>query len=484
MHESHDGRNVASTRRTTLQALGAAATGIGLTGTASANHTDQNVITIVGWGDETATYQFRCSSEIEKSTANDATINDSDWIDGTQVFGQTTEEADSYVFDSDGEITDFQSDGPVYVDVNGDPLPESESEIENESGSESDEDPPEDEEDEEDEETEGERINEDDYDEVVDITEFGADNSGSEPIENILRDVANDGTLVRFPEGEYLISGRVRLTNYNQFGMVGTDATINVAPTNGYVFKLGTYRNPIDELEVEGFTVDISNNDTGGRVFELQAADSLGAYDITVVGQHDTPSKGPVLVGLANSSGEGVAENIDVSEGGEDVSGGNGGTGILVSNYHEGTVTIRNPQVGPFPDNGIYCSNSEGEVHVEGGVIENTNVAGIRIDGDTGSIDGTEFTYDEDIEGFDGQRPIRLDGGSGVEVSNVSIDMSIEQTEAIRLLDPLESATIRDSTLNLTEAVRDGISITDPSIDLTVENVDISGQRRYEVYEY
>lgn len=491
MSDDSQHSKVATTRRTAIQALGAAATGVGMTGAASASqHEGQNLLTIQGWGNRTASYSFTCSTEIEKSSAADATINEYDTIDGAEVTGRTTAEKDAYLFGSDGEISNFRADAPVYVEVNGEPLPDSQTEQnpadedERESPAEEDSEEEEEEDDSEEADTSDEQIDESDYESVVNIVEAGADNTGSEPIEDVLRDVAEDRTLVRFPSGEYRISGQVRLTNYSQFGMVGTDATISVAPTNGYVFKLGTYRNPIDELEVEGFTADISEDGAGGRLFELQAAESLGAYDLTVVGKHDTPSRGPILVGLRNSSGEGVAENIDVSDGGEDVSGGNGGTGILVSHYHEGVVTIRNPQVGPFPDNGIYCSSDQGEVHVEGGSIVNTNVAGIRIDGDTGSIDGTEFTYDESIPGFDGQRPIRLDGGSEIEVSNVSIDMSIEQTEAIRILDRVESATIRDSTLDLTSAVRDGISITDPPVDLTLENVEISGQRRSEVYEY
>ncbi|WP_245634125.1 hypothetical protein, partial [Halalkalicoccus paucihalophilus] len=238
-------------------------------------------------------------------------------------------------------------------------------------------------------------------------------------------------TLVKFPAGEYLMDGQFRIAGYEQFGMVGDDATIRVAPTDGYTFKLGTYRSPIDDLTVEGFTADISGSNTGGRVFELQAGDSLSVSDITVEGKHDTPSKGPMLVGLQSSDGEGLVENVDLSDGGEEVSGGRGGTGLLVSNYHEGTVTLRNIQIGPFPDNGIYCSqgdsSADGTVHVEGGRVENANVAGVRLGGDGSSIEGTEFVYDEHFDGFGGQRPIRLDGGSGLEVSNVEIDMSIDQ---------------------------------------------------------
>ncbi|MDL5362729.1 hypothetical protein, partial [Halalkalicoccus sp. NIPERK01] len=229
-------------------------------------------------------------------------------------------------------------------------------------------------------------------------------------------------------------------------------------------------------------------DDTGGRVFELQAGDSLYAGDITVDGKHDTPSKGPMLVGLQSGGGEGLVENVDLSDGGEEVSGGRGGTGLLVSNYHEGTVTLRNIEVGPFPDNGIYCSqgdsSADGTVHVEGGRVENANVAGVRLGGDGSSIEGTTFVYDEDIDGFGGQRPIRLDGGSGLEVSDVTIEMSIDQTEAIRVMSGVESASIHDVEMDLSSAVRDGVSITGGAGSVETDDLSVSGNGRYPVFEY
>ncbi|MFC6905563.1 hypothetical protein [Halalkalicoccus tibetensis] len=325
---------------------------------------------------------------------------------------------------------------------------------------------------------------ESEYSNVVDIVEAGADSSGNSSITSTLQQVAGDDTLVKFPSGEYLVDDTVRLTGYEKFGMVGNDATIDVAPTNGYVFKLGTYNDPIGDLHVEGFTADISGSNTGGRVFELQAADDLYAGDITVEGKHDTPSKGPMLAGLANSGGSGTVENVDLSDGGEDVSGGRGGTGLLVSNYHSGDLTLRNIDVGPFPDNGIYCTGGSGQVHVEGGRFVNTNVAGVRLTGDGSSISGSTFVYDEDISGFGGQRPIRLDGGSNLEVSNVDIEMSIDQTEAIRVMGGVDSASINDVDMDLSSSVRDGVSVVSGAGSVDTSGLDVNGNGRYEVFNY
>jgi hypothetical protein len=331
-------------------------------------------------------------------------------------------------------------------------------------------------------------VDESNYSNVVDIVEAGADNTGKESILSTLNRVGNDNTLVRFPAGEYLIDGQFRIANYSQFGMVGEDATIRVASTNGYTFKLGTHQYPVGDLAVEGFTIDISGTNTGGRMFELQAADSLYAGDITFEGKHDTASKGPMLAGMQTNGGEGLVENVDLSDGGEEVSGGRGGTGLLVSHYHQGTITLRNITVGPFPDNGIYCSNGDssanGSVHVEGGRFVNTNVAGVRLAGDGSSINGATFVYDQNISGFGGQRPIRLDDGANLEVGNVNIEMSIDQTEAIRVMSGVDSASISNVDMDLTSGVRDGISVTGGAGPVETSGLSVSGNSRYDVFEY
>ncbi|WP_245998479.1 hypothetical protein [Halalkalicoccus subterraneus] len=425
----------------------------------------ENVITVSGEG-STAYYEFSVSGDIEKSDANDATINSYDSIDGTSVEGRTTNEPDSYAFS--GEVSDFESSASVTVTINGEPADFGDTD-DSESDSESDAD-------------EDVDADESGYSEVVDIVEAGADNSGGSSIESVLEDVAGDGTLVKFPSGEYRISGTVRLTNYSKFGMVGDDATIKVEPTDGYTFKLGTYSSPIDDLHVEGFTVDITGSNTGGRVFELQAGNDLYAGDLTVEGKHDTASKGPMLVGMQNSGGDGLVENVDLSDGGEDVSGGRGGTGLLVSDYHSGSVTIKDCQIGPFPDNGIYCSSDEGEVHVEGGSFENTNVAGVRLDGDSCSLKNAEFEYDEEISGFGGQRPVRCDGGD-IEISGLDIYMSINQTECIRVMSGAESVSIEDCSISGGGA-RDAVSVTSGAGSVDADGIDVEGGVRETVYHY
>jgi hypothetical protein len=78
-----------------------------------------NVLTIEGSGSE-ATYEFTVSGDVEKSTANGASINRNDEISGSTVTGEVIDKADSYTFS--GELTDIQVDGDATVYRNGEQL--------------------------------------------------------------------------------------------------------------------------------------------------------------------------------------------------------------------------------------------------------------------------------------------------------------------------------------------------------------------------
>lgn len=490
-----------TTRRTTIKALGglgATAAGLSTADTAAAHDGDGHLLSVIAKDATTAYYEFSVDGEVTKARANDATLNDYDTVDASAVIGRTTRERDAYEFE--GVITEFYSSAPLEVTVDGTRIDlasvsegvdddadidngetaDDETEVESES-----EDEPEPEDD------TSHEIDASDYDEVVDITDAGADPTGSSSIHGVLDDVLDSATLVTFPPGTYRMAEGVRITNEGRIGMLGNDATLIHDDGRGTLCKLGTYKDPNEVVEVEGFTGDLSRSSAGGRVFECHATESLYVGDIQIEGQHSTGNKGPLAVGLQSPSGEGLVESYEAPDGGEDVSSGYGGTGLLVSNYHEGTVTLRDCHIGPFPDNGIYCSNGTppnhqgGTVHVKDGLVENANVAGVRLAGEGSTIDGTQFVYDRDISGFGGQRPIRVDWGSGLEISNVDIQMSdVSITEAIRVMDGVDSVDISNVTGDLTSSVRDAISVTSSSTDVDTSGIDFSGFSRYNIFNY
>jgi hypothetical protein len=82
----------------------------------SADSTPASVLTI--FGDQgLAEYDLRVSGELSKSTANGASTNDNDVVDGTTASGQVNGGKDSYEFT--GEIVDFDLSAPATVILDG-----------------------------------------------------------------------------------------------------------------------------------------------------------------------------------------------------------------------------------------------------------------------------------------------------------------------------------------------------------------------------
>ena len=119
---------------------------------------------------------------------------------------------------------------------------------------------------------------EDQYGTVIDMTEVGADDDGNDSITPVLREHADDDTLLYFPSGEYYMDEQFRFTGFENFGIVGDEATI--VPANYYdfddnggsyrLFRLGVEYDPGTDLRFEGFTIDQTADDTGIRVIEIR----------------------------------------------------------------------------------------------------------------------------------------------------------------------------------------------------------------------
>jgi len=102
----------------------------------------------------------------------------------------------------------------------------------------------------------------DDYATVVDVTEAGADDTGSESITPVLEKLRDDNTLLVFPEGEYFMDEQFRFTGFDNFGVVGENATLVPADFHEFngpryrLFRLGVSSRPGGRVRFEGFDVD------------------------------------------------------------------------------------------------------------------------------------------------------------------------------------------------------------------------------------
>lgn len=299
------------------------------------------------------------------------------------------------------------------------------------------------------------------YDEVINVVEAGADNTGGESISAVIQELVADNTLLKFPEGRYYVDEMVRLTGFENFGMIGDNATLVPAPADQYksearMFKLGVYYQPGRNLEVRNFTVDYSAPNTGLRAFDLTVSDGLIAENIAFEGVHDAGTWGPMHVDIVGSGGYGVVKNIEMPEGGVFTKKTKqdamptvewGPTGFLVSPYHSGRLDVVDTVIGAFPDNGLYDSNSPGQVVVKGGRYQNSNSGSIRITGNNSGVFGAHVVIDQNRSLDEGQHGIRLDGGSNMTISDTVIEMARPNGNGIFAREPVESAVIKNTEI-------------------------------------
>lgn len=340
------------------------------------------------------------------------------------------------------------------------------------------------------EEPESESISEADYDQVINVVEAGADNTGGESIAPLIDELTGDNTLLKFPEGRYYMDELVRFTGFENFGMVGDGAVIVPASADEYktearMFKYGTSYSPGENLHIEGFVIDYSAPNTGLRAFDATVTDDLYINDILFEGMHTAGTWGPMHCDIVSSDGYGVVKNVRMPEGGEFTENtpqdampavDHGPTGFLLSPYHSGRMDIKDCVIGAFPDNGLYDSVSPGQVVVTGGEYRNCNSASIRVTGEGSGVYNSKVVVDQNREYDEGQRAIRFDGGT-VEVVNTEIDLEKPNGEAIAILPAVDSATITDTSITLDSSTTrdsiDAISVGKDCGDVTIKDCSI-----------
>ncbi|MCO8256681.1 hypothetical protein NKF26_22945 [Haladaptatus sp. AB618] len=166
----------------------------------------------------------------------------------------------------------------------------------------------------------------DDYDTVVNLVEDGgADPNNGDSITPVLREYADDDTLLYLPSGRYYMDEQFRHTGFDNFGIVGEDDT-TIVPANYFdfndrdwnyrLFRLGISYNPGRDLRVENLNIDQTADDTGIRVIEAAVDDGLLVRDIDIKGKHDSGTWGPGRFVITDSDGTGVVERFHAPDGG------------------------------------------------------------------------------------------------------------------------------------------------------------------------
>ncbi|WP_458187838.1 hypothetical protein [Haladaptatus sp. NG-WS-4] len=300
------------------------------------------------------------------------------------------------------------------------------------------------------------------YNEVIDVTEVGADNEGNESVTPVLEEHAADDTLLYFPEGQYYMDEQFRHTGFTNFGMVGHDAELVPADYSNFddgdggnyrLFRLGVDYDPGRDLRVEGFTVDQTKDNTGIRVVEAEVTDGLLIRDIEVVGRHDSGTFGPLRAVVLNDDGSGLVERFKAPDGGAwtgNTPGDSlwrGPTGILCNAENKGTMTFRDCVLGSFPDNGLYASEGSGSIRIEGGHFENSLGANVRLGGNDSYIEDATIVVNQGDDHDIAQRGLRIEDGNGLVARNVDLRTNIDKSPAIWITQSADNVAVVDSTV-------------------------------------
>ncbi len=324
------------------------------------------------------------------------------------------------------------------------------------------------------------------YDEVVDIVEAGADNTGQEPIDDVFDEHANDDTQIEFPDGTYKVNQLI-LYQLSNFRMVGSgDATL--VPGEDYVEEQWIAGAETRDLIIENLTIDNTASGVSPEI-DISAYDGLEFKDVVKRGYQDD---GGVAIGLRilSSDGEGLVENVRAPDGGASV-------GLYIES--DGPMTVRNCQFEEFADNGVYASASSAPITVEGGFFRNNNISQVRL-GSAGSVvRGAEMVVTKPVKSARQEsvnmRGVRVADGPGpVTVDNCDITMAGGQGNgAIVNAFSGGSLTVRDTRIRVGESYTtvgsdgsrtsfgvfvDDATQADPGTR-TFENVSITGDGRY-----
>ncbi len=320
------------------------------------------------------------------------------------------------------------------------------------------------------------------YDHVYDVVEAGADNTGNQPINDVLERLRGDSTLLLFPPGRYRMDRQFRFSDFEKFGVVGDDATLVPANYHEFdgpkyrLFRLGVHYAPGEDIRFEGFEVDFTAADTGIRVIDALASKRLLVRDVDVVGEHDSGTWGPGRFCVTDEDGTGLVERFRAPDGGawvdETPNDGNlwkGPSGIISNTYNSGELTFRDCELGAFPDNGLYASGGSGKIVVDGGVYKNSDTANIRLGGTESEVRNATVVVDDNRPQDVNQRGIRLENGEDLTVRDTDIRIRSVNGHALTVMNTCESTWIQDVRISMAgDKVKHGIVVSPEAGETTI----------------
>lgn len=341
------------------------------------------------------------------------------------------------------------------------------------------------------------------FDTIYDVTEAGADPTGSELVDDTLNRLIGDDTLLQFPPGTYRMED-IAVEDVRNFGMVGHDATLQLDRRGRAIFMRF---NRVADILVDGFSIDNTADNTAAW-FDLKCTGGDNVVrNYTVEGFVDVYQQANGFTIMVEGSDTSLElDNVDLSKGAIT------STATFVfprREYYDpsrgaGSLTFRNCKMKNWGNEGLYASTHEGPLKIIGGEYANNGIVQVRIGGgnapERAIVRDVSVTTDEIPEYMPDQyrilRGIWLKEGDGALVENCDVtlkNLSREQTPAAILVkDQFGRATIRDCDVTVEGVSRPAVRIQKPADtyeprwmpsldhlpsewDVTIENLTIDG---------
>lgn len=216
----------------------------------------------------------------------------------------------------------------------------------------------------------------------IDITECGADSSGSEPIDDALSDAIEDGATVEFPPGTYRVEKIA--TDHDDLHLVGTNATLVPTDRAECVSLLDATG---DGFVFDGFELDFREVSYPPRI-DVQG-DDWRFSNVVVRGYCGTNGKDMDIHGVSfmrpvvkSEDATGIVEDVYLHEGSGPPGERSNRRAFLVKNRHRGHLKLNRVWAEQWGENTFYGNDVQGTVTIQNCFFRNTNV-GLRVGGDS-----------------------------------------------------------------------------------------------------
>ncbi|WP_144797952.1 hypothetical protein [Halorubrum depositum] len=237
------------------------------------------------------------------------------------------------------------------------------------------------------------------FDRVVNATtDLGIDDG--DRVDSALGDAANeDGTLVQFPPGEYLVrsSMSVRADNFGIESTTGNREDVVFKPVSGTDPTMFRPRDDPSGFYVGSVTLDRRDEwDSSLTLMRGNFSDKVYVTDLLVNGWAPDGGEQLLIFNIVDSSGSALVDGV--TRRGPSQFPAYPGTTITIFNGRgtTGDITYRNLEIHNATESGLYAGKARGATRVEDSYFKNCAHSAVRVTGNDSWVKNTTVVMDID----------------------------------------------------------------------------------------